>query len=151
MDLGGSNSNEKVTNFYSRTTEPQLIVFASAFHQTGLDTRSMTRRPIKVGIKGMAKSGTNRDSNPAGLCRSLTHEVQCESNEPSRFMNPNLGPGTDAWTRQQGLVLYMGDKGVNNADCLPEGNLAETRSVTASSLLLFLFRASLQPKRPSGL
>ena len=44
----------------------------------------------------MGRSGTNRDSNPAGLCWSLTHFVQCESNEPSSIMNPNLGPGTDA-------------------------------------------------------
>ena len=30
----------------------KLIVFVAASHQTGLDTRSKARRPIKVGIKG---------------------------------------------------------------------------------------------------
>ena len=44
------------------------MVFVAAFHQTGLDTRSKARRPIKVGIKWRGRSGTSRDSNPAGLC-----------------------------------------------------------------------------------
>ena len=51
-------------------------------------------------------------------------------------------------TRQQGLVLYMGTKGVNNAAHLPEGSRVETESLAASSLPLLPFcRASLQPKR----
>ena len=29
-----------------------ICLFASASHQTGLDTRSMTQRSIKVGIRG---------------------------------------------------------------------------------------------------
>ena len=70
----------------------KLPIFASASHQTGFDTRSV----IKVGIKGMGRSGTNRSSKPADLCSSSTHLVQCESNEPSWFLGPNLGPGTDA-------------------------------------------------------
>ena len=74
----------------------KLIVFASASHQTELDTRSMTWRPTKVRIKGMGKSGTSRDSNSAGLCSTSTDLVQCESNESSCFFDPNLGPGTDA-------------------------------------------------------
>ena len=33
---------------------------------------------------------SNRGSNPAGLCCLLTHKMQCVSNEPSSFTNPNL-------------------------------------------------------------
>ena len=71
------------------------LLFVAASHQTGLDTRSMTRRPIIVGIWWRGRSGTSRGSNPAGLCCSLTHSVKCGPNEPSCFLDPNLGPGTD--------------------------------------------------------
>ena len=81
-------------------------VFVAASHQTRLDTRSKARRPIKVGIKGRGRSGTSRDSNPAGLCCWSAHLVQCEPDEASSFTNPNVGPGTyaslrlklDAWS-----------------------------------------------------
>ena len=42
-----------------------MIIFVTASHQTGLDTRSKARRSIKVGIKGRGRSGTSRESNPA--------------------------------------------------------------------------------------
>ena len=81
-------------------------VFVAASHQTRLDTRSKARRPIKVGIKGRGRSGTSRDSNPACLCSSSAHLVQCEPDEANSFTNPNVGPGTyaslrlklDAWS-----------------------------------------------------
>ena len=44
---------------------PQIFVTAS--HQTGLDTKSMTRRTILVGVYGRGRSGTNRSWSPAGL------------------------------------------------------------------------------------
>ena len=50
------------------------------------------------------------------------------------------------WTRWQGLVLYIEDKGVNNAARPHGGRPAETGSLTASSLPLFLFGASLWTK-----
>ena len=82
------------------------LVFVDASHQTRLDTRSKARRPIKVGIKGRGRSGMSRDSNPACLCCSSAHLVQCEPDEASSFTNPNVGPGTyaslrlklDAWS-----------------------------------------------------
>ena len=70
-----------------------LCLFVAASNQTQLDTRSKARRPIKVGIKGKGRSGTSRDSNPAGLCCSSAHLVQCEPDEASSFTNPNVGPG----------------------------------------------------------
>ena len=81
-------------------------IFVAASHQTRLDTRSKARRPIKVGIKGRGRSGTSRDSNPACLCCSSAHLVQCEPDEASSFTNRNVGPGTyaslrlklDAWS-----------------------------------------------------
>ena len=82
------------------------LVFVAASHQTRLDTRSKARRPIKVGIKGRGRSGRSRDSNPACLCCSSAHLVQCEPDDASSFTNPNVGPGTyaskrlklDAWS-----------------------------------------------------
>ena len=84
----------------------QCPIFVAASHQTRLDTRSKARRPIKVGIKGRGRSGTSRDSNPACLCCSSAHLVQCEPDEASSFTNPNVSPGTyaslrlklDAWS-----------------------------------------------------
>ena len=35
------------------------MIFVAASHQTGLDTRSKARRPIKVGIKRRGRSGTS--------------------------------------------------------------------------------------------
>ena len=78
---------------------PLTIVFVAASHQTRLDTRSKARRPIKVGIKGRGRSGTSRDSNPACLCCSSAHLVQCEPDEASSFTNPNVSPGTYASLR----------------------------------------------------
>ena len=59
-----------------------------------------------MGIKGRGRSGRSRDSNPACLCCSSAHLVQCEPDEASSFTNPNVGPGTyaslrlklDAWS-----------------------------------------------------
>ena len=82
-----------------------ICLFVAAFHQTGLDTRSKARRPIKVGIKGRGRSGTSRYSNPAGLCCSSAHLVQCEPDEASSFTNPNMGRGTYA-----GLWLELDSK-----------------------------------------
>ena len=59
--------------------QPKLI-FVAASHQTGLDTRSMTRRSTIVGILG---EGTNRGSNPAGLSWSSAHLMQRGPDEPS--------------------------------------------------------------------
>ena len=73
-----------------------LCLFVTASHQTRLDTRSKARRPIKVGIKGRGRLGTSRNSNPAVLCCSSAHLVQCEPDEASSFTNPNVGPGTYA-------------------------------------------------------
>ena len=86
-------------------TVSQLCLFVAASHQTRLDTWSKARRPIKVGKKGRGKSGTSRDSNPAGVCCSSAHLVQCEPDEASSFTNPNVGPGTYA-----GLWLELDTK-----------------------------------------
>ena len=81
-------------------------IFVAASNQTRLDTRSKARRPIKSGDKGEGRSGTSRDSNPAGQCCSSAYLVQCEPGEASSFTNPNVSPGTyaslrlklDAWS-----------------------------------------------------
>ena len=80
-----------------------LCLFVAASHHTRLDTWSKARRPIKVGMNVRERSGTSRDSNPAGLCCSSFHLVQCEPDEASSFTNPNLGPGTCAglWLEQK--------------------------------------------------
>ena len=71
-------------------------IFANVSHQRRLDTRSKARWPIKVRIKARGRSGTSRDANPAGLCCSSAHLVQCEPDEQSGFTNPNVDPGTYA-------------------------------------------------------
>ena len=87
----------KISNgFNSMKNGLQLYLFVPASHQTRLDTWSKARSSIKVGMKGRGKSGTSRDSNPAGLCCSSAHLVQCEPDEARGFTNPNLGPGTYA-------------------------------------------------------
>ena len=80
-------------------SQERAVVFVAASHQTRLDTRSKARRPIKVGIKGRGRSGRSRDSNPACLCCSSAHLVQCEPDEASSFTNPNVSPGTYASLR----------------------------------------------------
>ena len=89
-----NNWRGKVTQTPLKSVRVDLCLFVAAFHQTRLDTRSKARRPIKVGIKGRGRSGTSRDSNPAGLCCSSAHLLQCEPDEASSFTNPNVGPGT---------------------------------------------------------
>ena len=69
--------------------ESQHCLFVAASHLTRLDTWSKARRPIKVRIKGRGRLGTN----PAGLCCSSAHLVQCEPDEASSFTNPDVGPG----------------------------------------------------------
>ena len=108
-----------------------LPIFVAASHQTRLDTRSKARRPIKVGIKGRGRSGRSRDSNPACLCCSSAHLVQCEPDEASSFTNPNVGPGTyaslrlklDAWSS----AVQGGTKETKMQLSPPEGSLVETR------------------------
>ena len=58
-------------------------IFVSATHQTGLGTRSLTRRSIMMRIYRRWRSGTSRGSSPAGLCWSSAHFVQCGPDEPS--------------------------------------------------------------------
>ena len=107
------------------------LVFVAASHQTRLDTRSKARRPIKVGIKGRGRSGTSRDSNPACLCCSLAHLVQCEPDEASSFTNPNVDPGTyaslrlklDAWSS----TVQRGQKCSSPTRRLPSRNWGPIR------------------------
>ena len=106
-------------------------VFVAASHQTRLDTRSKARRPIKVGIKGRGRSGRSRDSNPACLCCSSAHLVQCEPDEASSFTNRNVGPGTyaslrlklDAWSS----AVQRGQKCSSPTRRLPSRNWGPIR------------------------
>ena len=85
-----------------------LCLFVAASHQTRLDTRSKARRPIKV----EGKVGNEPRLEPCWsmlLIGSLNamwpwwgkqfHEPKCGSGHVCRVM---------AWTRQQGLVPYIG-------------------------------------------
>ena len=90
-----------------------VSIFVNVSDQTRLDTRSKAQRPIKVGIKGRGGSGKSRDSNPAGLCCSSAHLVQCEPDEASSFTNPNMGPRMYASlrlkldARSSAILLYF--------------------------------------------
>ena len=52
-----------------------------------------------MGIKGKGRSETNRGSNPADLCCSSAHLVQCEPDEPGSFTDPRMDPATYASLR----------------------------------------------------
>ena len=65
-----------------------LRLFAYVSHQTRFDTRSKTRRLIKLGIKGRRRTRTSRGSNPADLCCSSAYLVQCEPDEPGVYVRP---------------------------------------------------------------
>ena len=55
-----------------------------------------------------------------------------------------------AWTRQQGLVLYIGKKGVNVAARPPEGSPAETGGISASNLsLISISHPARMPEGPA--
>ena len=91
---------------------PFAYLFVAASHQTRLDAWSKARRPIKVGIKKRGRLGTSRDSNPASLCCSSAHLVAMWASWGKQFHEPKCGSGhvcrVMAWTRQQGLVPYIG-------------------------------------------
>ena len=56
-----------------------------------------------------------------------------------------------ASTGQQGLLLYKGAKGVNDAAHSPEGGPAEAGGLSASSLPWFILEASLWEQSPGNL
>ena len=91
-----NHNRSRAPHHKTQNNVKNVPIFANVSQQTRLDTRSKARRPIKVGIKGRGRLGTSRDSNPAGLCCSSVHLVQCEPGEASSFTNPNVGPGTYA-------------------------------------------------------
>ena len=120
-------------------------IFACASHQTRLDTRSKARRPIKVEIKGRGRSGMSRGSNPADLCCSSAHLVQCEPDEPSGFTGPRMGPGTYASLRLKLDSRSSAIQGVPKETKMqlahPEVASSKLGALKASTLPLFLCRA----------
>ena len=102
-------------------------------------------------IKGRGRSGTIRDSNPAGLCCSSAHLVQCEPDEASSFTNPNVGPGMYAslWLELDARSSAIrGLQRRKTAARPPEVSLIETRSLAASSLPLFLLQSHAPDRSP---
>ena len=115
------------------------MIFIAASHETVIDTRSMTRKPIIVGILRRGRSGTSQGSNPVGLCCSSTLLVKCGPDEPRWSWTQNLGQASMPayslnWTARS--VLYKRDKGVNVAARPPEGGPAEAGDLSASNLPL---------------
>ena len=92
------------------------------------------------------RSGSNRGSNLAELCKSSTHLVQCKTDEPCR-----------TWT-QTWIQAGMPNNSLNwtkwssDIQCCqwhyrqPEGGSAEARSHLASNLSLTLDTAPSQPE-----
>ena len=65
-----------------------------------------------MGIKGRGRSETSRGSNPADLCCSSAHLVQCEPYEPGGFTGPRMGPGTYASLRLKLVARSSAIQGV---------------------------------------
>ena len=65
----------------------------------------------KVGLKwGLGKVGSNLGSNPAGLCWSSAHLVQCEADEPSWTWTQTWVPAWMLdyrlnWTKRSSAIL----------------------------------------------
>ena len=128
----------------SETLVEYFCLFVAASHQTRLDTRSKARKPIKVGIKRRGEVGNEPRLESCWsmlLIGSLGamwawwgkqfHESKCGSGHVCRVM---------AWTRQQGLVPYIGFEKVR-------GDLSW--SITSGSLgilisLYLVYRALLR-------
>ena len=106
-------------------------------------------------IKGEGRSGTSRDSNPACLCCSSAHLVQCEPDEASSFTNPNVGPGTyaslrlkqDAWSS-----AVQGGQRRQKCSSPPEGSLVETKCLIKGpkSAICSFSRATLRTEVQSA-
>ena len=87
----GSNSLSQTGALVVRTWQRksglpvQLVrlIFVTASHQTGLDTRSISHKSIIVEIEGRGRSCRSRDSSTAGLCWLSTHFVQYGPDEPT--------------------------------------------------------------------
>ena len=80
---------------YKTGFDYSTFILVAASHQTGLDTRSMTRRPILVRIKGEGKVGHEPRLEPCWSMLLIDPLKAMWVNEPSCITNPNLGPGTD--------------------------------------------------------
>ena len=121
------------------------IVFVTASNQIGLDTRSMARRSIIVGILERGRLDMSRGSNPAGLYRSSTHLVQCGPDEPSWswtqfWVQVRLPDCSLNWTPR-----YKGEKGVKVA-AQPTG----VGGLSASNLPLISIRdPTVMPDGPA--
>ena len=120
---------------------PMRLIFVSASHQIGLDTRSMTRKSIIVGIRGgegraRAAARALLDYVNEGLMSLAGHGLKFGSRHGCLII---------AKTGQQGSVLY---KGVNDAVRPPEGGPAEAEVLLASSLLLSIDRPARVPDSP---
>ena len=88
------------------------MIFVTAFHLTGLETRSKARKPIKLGIKGRGRSGTSRDSNPASHWPTRCHVDLCYLS----YVPPTHEWGTRPflrWIRLQGQSPHASGKAKN--------------------------------------
>ena len=115
-----------LTYRYTWQTRPSSL-FANVSHQTRLDTRSIARKPIKVGISG--GEGRKRAEARTLLVYVAHRLTKCHVNLVSRSLS----------------------KGINNAARPPGDSPAENGSLTALSLSLFIFGASIWTKVQNGL
>ena len=109
------------------TTEGNYSLFANVSLKTRLDTRSIGRRQIKVGIRG--RKGRKRAEARTLLVYVAHRLTLCNVSLMSRSLL----------------------KGVYNAARQPGGSPVEAGSLTASRLPLFIFGASLWTKVLKGL
>ena len=89
-----------------------LCLFVAASHQTRLDTWSKVRRLIKVEIKGRGKVGNEPRLEPCWSTLLIGSLGTMWAWWGKQFHEPKRGSGhvcrVMAWTRQQGLVPYIG-------------------------------------------
>ena len=100
----------------------------------------------------MGVSGTSRGSNPADLCCSSVHLVQCEPDEPGGFMGRRMGPGTYASLRLKLDARSSSIQGVLKETKMqlahPKVAYSKLRALQTSSLPLFLLRSHAPDRSP---
>ena len=62
-DVGSRHESFAYESGFKRIVPTGEPIFVAASHQTGLDTRSMTRRSVIVGVLQRGRSGTSRGSS----------------------------------------------------------------------------------------
>ena len=97
--------------WYLLQAEAPPPLFVTASHQTWLDTQSMSKGRF---ILETGMLGSCRGSNPAGLCWSSAHSVQCEPDElcwrwTQTWAQARMPDNSLNWTNKSCNTMFVKD------------------------------------------